>query len=431
MINKNGFLLICFGLISLFQAISCKKDMERNIPMAQFVFPLFNYICTTDSVVLEVRVQDSRQLMFVMAGLTDQQAVAVVNTKVVYPKTNDTIIRFVFWPDKKNVRGELEAFVKVSNGYEESRVFLKLHYLPEISFESFLVTSNASNDGIRLDCWDYHGVLRNTHQIPANGLLDMQAFTENELVYFQFTQANRIMAVNPLDGSLIWTFSQSLLPYNRFICFHRGASLLWVSDKAGVIKGLHPATGEQLVTSTMMQDTAAYLMSESNGFLYAAQKNLSGKTFFSVYYKTTAQRFFTQEMESEIKGIFPLSDSKVLLLLYSENSNLLLAFDTEKMMFSTPILFTDLNIQSALLLDNQHLLAINAGHLIKINFKTPGLEQLAENGMYREITADPVNNIFFIWGHNFVEMADQYGNSTAFLEFPFEIAHCAVIRAAK
>lgn len=403
--------------------------MEDDKPLVQFAFPLSNYTCTADSVVLDVRARDSRQLSFVLAGISDQKAIAVVNTQVLYPKATDTIIQFVFWPDKARVRGELEAFVSASNGIYEKKAFLKFNYLPDISFESFLVTSNASNAGIHLNCWNYHGVLHNMVQIPVDGLLDMQSDAKQELVFLQQTQPDRILAINPLDGGLIWTFNQSLLPYNSFKCFHRGASLLWVSDKAGVIKGLHPASGEQLVTSTMMQDTSAYLISESNGFLYAAQKSISGKTFFSVYYRATAQRFFTQEMEAEIKGIFPLSASKVLLLLYRENSNLLLAFDTEKMMFSTPILFTDLNIQSALLLDNQHLLAINAGHLIKINFKTPDLQQLAGNGKYHKIKADPVNNIFFIWGDNFVEIADQYGNCTPFLDFPFEIAQCTVIQA--
>lgn len=110
---------------------------------------------------------------------------------------------------------------------------------------------------------------------------------------------------------------------------------------------------------------------------------------------------------------------------------MLLEFDADEMMFSTPLLFVNQNIQSAVLLDDQHLLAISAGNLIKFNFKTLDLQQLAGNGMYYEITADPVNNIYFIWGDNFVEITDRHGNSSPFLEFPFEIAHCVVIQTVK
>lgn len=301
MIKKNGLPLIYFCWISLLLSTSCKKEMERDKPLVQFVFPSSNSICTADSIILEVRVQDSRQLLYVMAGITGQQAIAVVSTQVLYPKTNDTSVRFVFWPEKAKIRGELEAFVSVSNGFEERKAFLKLYYLPDISFESFLVTSNVSNDGIHLNCWDYQGVQRSSVQIPMNGLIDMQAFAEDDLVFLQLTQADQVMAFNPLNGNSIWTFNQSLLPYNSFKCLHRGASLLWVSDETGVIQGLHPASGEQLVTSTMMQDTAAYLLSESNGFLFAAQKNLSGKTSFQYTIKPPPNGFLRRKWSPKSK----------------------------------------------------------------------------------------------------------------------------------
>lgn len=397
-------------LFFLIVSASCQKTSNERHPSVKILNPTANTAIYIDSIVIEFEVSDDERIEYIQAGISDENAVAVVASQVVYPKSRDTIVKFVFWPDKSKIRDRIEAFAKVSNGNKEHKVFVPIVYLPDIKIEINFITANSKTTGMDFRRWSEKGDLIGSFHSNDYHASEMIAFAWKKELFLRTIHPSEIIAISSLNGNRVWTFDQSVYPYKQFLSFSTGNALLWVADKSGIIYGIAPASGMISLVSTLQADTAAYLLREEKPYLFAAQSSSNGKHFFSVFYSATAQRFFTEEVNGEITAICPQKNNKVLLVQRNFDASQIVEFDPETFQFKNLIHFDHLFISSAFVMNDDQLIVIAKGALMRIDINDNEIQSIDPVKKFGQLIAGLDNQVFYAVGDRTICVVNSSGN---------------------